>query len=45
MAASTHPVAARIAPVLDLGVTEERVTEAVRRIIEAADPLRIVVFG
>ncbi|HEY1742985.1 MAG TPA: nucleotidyltransferase domain-containing protein [Granulicella sp.] len=45
MAASTQPVAARTAPILDLGVTEERVTEAVRRIIETADPLRIVVFG
>jgi predicted nucleotidyltransferase len=45
MAVSTQPVAARTTPSLDWGVTLERVEEAVRRIIEAADPLLIVVFG
>jgi predicted nucleotidyltransferase len=45
MAVSAQPVAARTTPILDWGVTPERVEEAVRRIIEAADPLRIVVFG
>src|ERR1700761_340158 len=45
MAVSAQPVASRTTPSLDWGVTPERVEEAVRRIIEAADPLRIVVFG
>ena len=45
MAVSTQPVAARVTPSLDWEVTPERVEEAVRRIIEAADPLLIVAFG
>ena len=45
MATSAQLVTARITPVFDWGVTEERVYEAVKRIIEASDPLRIVVFG
>jgi predicted nucleotidyltransferase len=32
-------------PGFDWGVTVERVAEAVRRIVEAADPLKIVAFG
>lgn len=45
MAVSAQPVAARVTPNLDWEVTPERVEEAVRRIIDAADPLLIVAFG
>jgi predicted nucleotidyltransferase len=39
-------IAPRGAPVgFDWGVTVERVAEAVRRIVEAGDPIKIVAFG
>jgi predicted nucleotidyltransferase len=45
MAASAQSTVSRTVPIFDYEVTEERVAEAVRRIIEAADPLSIVAFG
>jgi predicted nucleotidyltransferase len=35
----------RAARRFDWGVTQERIDEAVRRIVEAANPLRVVAFG
>jgi len=45
MATSAQPTVTRAVPVFGYGVTEERVAEAVRRIIEAGNPIRIAVFG
>ena len=46
MAAIATPVsAAAWCELHQWGITEERVTEAVRRIVEACDPARIVAFG